>query len=50
MNIFHESKSRRIALTVATYLALPLALEQSDLMACACQRSFPAIYIRERIW
>jgi DNA-binding transcriptional LysR family regulator len=28
-----ENKTRRIALTVATYLALPLALEQSDLMA-----------------
>jgi DNA-binding transcriptional LysR family regulator len=29
-----ENKSRRIALTVATYLALPLALEHSDLLAC----------------
>ena len=39
-----ENKSRRIALTVATYLALPLALEQSDLMACVPQKLSGHIY------
>ena len=39
-----ENKSRRIALTVATYLALPLALEQSDLMASVPEKLSSHIY------
>ena len=39
-----ENKTRRIALTVATYLALPLALEQSDLMASVPERLSSHIY------
>jgi DNA-binding transcriptional LysR family regulator len=39
-----ENKSRRIALTVATYLALPLALEQSDLMASVPEKLSGHIY------
>jgi DNA-binding transcriptional LysR family regulator len=39
-----ENKNRRIALTVATYLALPLALEQSDLMASVPEKLSSHIY------
>src|SRR5258708_13039941 len=39
-----ENKTTRIALTVATYLALPLALEQSDLIASVPERLSSHIY------
>jgi DNA-binding transcriptional LysR family regulator len=39
-----ENKTRRIALTVATYLALPLALERSDLMASVPEKLSGHIY------
>jgi DNA-binding transcriptional LysR family regulator len=39
-----ENKRRQIALTVATYLAVPLALEQSDLMASVPEKLSNHIY------
>ena len=45
--LLREDKSRRIALTVATYLALPLALEQSDLMACVPEKLSSHVYKEE---